>query len=236
MSGPRGEQNYTLASVISNGVQRALDDVHTCFPARVVRYDAGQQQVDVLPLVQRIYYDENGERQTDTPPVICNVPVVFPGAGAFSITWPINADDQNGDTVLVHCAEVSLDLWLSQDGNDLDPQDERRFALSDAVAVPGLRSFQNAIANVPTDKACVGSPGGLALYIDGSKIRIGDSDDSNLDAGALAGAVNQAFQNVVNWLTSHTHAYSGPSGNTLASTQPPPSIPTLGSASVMVKK
>jgi hypothetical protein len=67
-------------------------------------------------------------------PVITDVPVVFPGAGDYSVTFPI----AKGDTVLLIFAEGSLDQWLTK-GGEVDPQDDRRFSLTDAIAIPSLR-------------------------------------------------------------------------------------------------
>src|SRR5688572_20732449 len=104
-------RQLTLAQVISRAIDVRLTDMHTNFPARVVRYDADSQQVDVQPLVQAVFEDEAGERRSEPLPIITSVPVVFPGAGGYRITFPIKAGDQDGDTVLIVCSEASLDVW-----------------------------------------------------------------------------------------------------------------------------
>jgi hypothetical protein len=108
----------------------------------VESYDATTQKASVQPLIKRGYYDEKGGvRQAESLPIITGVPVLFPGGGGCRITWPIAV----GDTVLLVFSEASLDKWVVT-GGEVDPRDDRRHSLSDAVAIPGLRPFKNATA------------------------------------------------------------------------------------------
>jgi hypothetical protein len=99
----------------------------------VTSYDAGKRRASVQPLIRRGYLDEAGKRQTELLPIVNNVPVVFLGSGGARIKFPVRP----GDTVLLLFAEASLDLWLAK-GGEVDPGDDRRFSLSDGIAIPGL--------------------------------------------------------------------------------------------------
>jgi hypothetical protein len=228
------ERTYKLSGVIDKGVESRLRDVHVACPGRIVRYDADKQQADVQPLVQVVYLNEAGDRQVESLPVVPNVPVIFPGAGGFRITFPVTAGDEDGDTCLLIFSESSLDRWLDQGGGPLDPQDDRRFHLSDGVAVLGLRDYAHALASAPVDRMTLGKDDGPAIHIDGDGIRIGDNDAPNLDTAALGGAVASALASIAAKLSSHTHPVSGSVAG--VSVNAAPTIGTVQSSIVKVAK
>ena len=168
----------TLAEVIRAAIMAEIAEMHVCIPAEVTEYDATKQMVAVRPLVKRGRLDETGERVVNSLPIINGVPVVFPGANAYRITFPIIP----GDTVLLVFSESSIDKWLVT-GGCVDPLDERRNALSDAIAIPGLKSFKAPWLNAPTDRMSMGNDsedtginGPPTIEIDRSEIRLGDND------------------------------------------------------------
>jgi hypothetical protein len=112
----------------------------------------------VQPLVKQAHEDETGERVAELLPQIVNVPVVMPGSGGVRIKFPIAA----GDVVLLVFASCSLDRWLSL-GGEVDPEDPRRGALEDAIAIPGLQDFANVADASPL------------IEFTGSEIRAGGS-------------------------------------------------------------
>lgn len=126
----------SLASVLRGAIEAHMSDVHTAMPGRVETFDPATQKATVQPLVRRPYLDEDGERIPERLPVVAGVPVMFPGSGGFSLTWPVAV----GDVGLLVFASCSLDRWLAR-GGEVDPADERRHTLSDAVFIPGLRPF-----------------------------------------------------------------------------------------------
>ncbi len=130
----------SLADILLQAIENHMLDVHTAIPAVVVSYDATKQRVSVQPLIKQARRDQTDERVVDELPVITDVPVEFPGSGAFSITWPI----KKGDTGMLQFCEGSIDKWKTR-GGVVDPNDDRRFNLSDAVFHPGVRSFKSPI-------------------------------------------------------------------------------------------
>ena len=123
----------TLGEVFRSALDARLGDVHVAIPARVESYDSGSNRISAQPLIRRGVINEDGERVAERLPIITEVPVIFPGSGGIRIKFPIST----GDNVLLIFSESSLDKWLSR-GGDVDPLDDRRNSLSDAIAIPGL--------------------------------------------------------------------------------------------------
>lgn len=141
--------------------------MHTCLWGTVLTYSQTSQTVDVQIIPRRIYSDGNGNRQTERPAPLLGLPVVFPGSGAYSITWPL----QVGDWVLIVFTEQALDASLRDGLSDTDPLDERRFALSDGIAIPGLRANTAPIPAAGVDTS--------AMVISAAAIKLGDSSASD---------------------------------------------------------
>jgi len=226
----------SLADVIKRGMRAALSDIHTMIPGRVVRVNtelAGAEQriksVDVQPLIASAYLDETLARQVEALPQIVSVPVAWVGAGGYRMTCPINV----GDTGEIRFSEASLDLWLTR-GGDVDPGDDRRCHLADAVFSPGLRSFATPWQSVPTDRMTIGDDTGLQIHVAGQQIRIGSNVPADLEPVALGQLLYTFLVNLILWLTSHTHPT--PAGASSAPTNPPPSVPDFRAPSVSVKR
>lgn len=118
----------SLDQVILLGIESRLFDLHTCLPGIVEKYNKAKNTVDVTPALKRKY--ETGDIVQQ--PVILNIPVAFPRGGKFSITHPI----KKGDSVILVFSERSLDVW-KKNGGIVDPQDPRKFNVTDAFAIPG---------------------------------------------------------------------------------------------------
>lgn len=117
-------------------LQARLEDIHTMLPGRIVSYDDTTRLATVKPSVSM--RSLHGDI-LDIPP-IDSVPVVWPGSSDFSIRGQL----RNGDGVVLYFAESGLGGWL-RGSEDAEADDETRFSLHDAIAVPGL----NAISRIP---------------------------------------------------------------------------------------
>lgn len=188
----------TLAEVIRSALDARLLDVHTTLPAKVVRYDASRCVVDAAPLVKAPQTDESGVTTYTALPVVTNVPVEFPQGGGFRITFPIAI----GDTVRLSFHEASLDRWMNF-GGEVDPQDPRRFTLSDASAFPGIRALagSDAVVAASEDGCVLEKVGGSGVRIKASNaIELGTSGAEALalaskvatELGLLKGLINTA--------------------------------------------
>lgn len=155
-----------LAEFVSDRLRR----VNTVLPGRIESYNPTTGKAEVRPLLREKYAD--GE--VVEPPVIANVPVVFPRTAAASITLPV----ARGDGVLLLFCQRSLDTWLST-GGMANPDDVRMHSLSDCIAIPGLVPFSVG-GTGETD--LVIQRGDAQFKIDGSnKVAIGTSAAELLD-------------------------------------------------------
>jgi len=122
----------TPTDIIRQAINYEISNIHTCMPATIVSYDYTLQKAVVKPQLNRKY---QGNQVLEFPNLI-NVPVVFPRTANFSIHFPLNA----GDKVMILFSERSLEEWLQQ-GDQVTPNDPRKFDLSDAIAIVGLYDF-----------------------------------------------------------------------------------------------
>ena len=219
----------TLQDLLSKFRESMAAQIHTALPGKIVRYDSSAQKADVQPLIKDRYVDEAGALQVRTLPVIPAVPVQFPGAGGYRITFPV----AEGDTGLLLFAESSLDKWLVS-GGTVDPEDDRRHDLTDAVFLPGLRDFGHALASAPTDRATFGKDDGLQIHISPSLVTVGSNSPADLEYAALGDALQTWCGQIYAWLAALELPVAGAVAGPPAS--PPPTVPTLKSASVKVKK
>lgn len=147
------------SAIIRGAIERIVGaNVRTGIPGQIEAYDASKQRADVQPLI----LDGKligGDRVVERLPVVTDVPIVFGGTTRDRPTYEL----KRGDTVWLMMSSHSLDLWLQQ-GGEVDPKDDRRHNISDAVAIPGLFDF----AHVPGDA----STDGFILHA-ASKLRLG---------------------------------------------------------------
>lgn len=177
-----------IAEVIRRAIDARLADVHIGMPARVTFYDATKMSVTAQPLVLRGFLDEDESRQAELLPEVTEVPVIFPGSGGVRIKFPIVP----GDTVWLQISSVSLDRWL-EIGGEIDPQDDRHHALTDAVAIPGLQDFTRAkdadtqIEFTVDGEIHAGGSGSLAKASELEELR--DAIEGALNGDAIPGVV-----------------------------------------------
>jgi hypothetical protein len=181
-----------MAKVLDAAVHAAMAGLRTMLPGKVVRYDAALQQADVQPLIKDWFLDEGEERVVEDLPVVPNVPVVFPGAGGFRVTFPVAV----GDTVALLFSCSSLDRWLDQGGGPVDPGIYHRHALMDAVAIPGLRDFAHPLGSAPIDRMTIGKDTTPRIDITGTQIQAG---------GTAALALLAELASAISTYNSHTH-------------------------------
>lgn len=176
-----------------------LARVHTSIPGVVRSYDSATQTAVVQPVVRFKFRDGDGAIQNYTPEPIADVPVAFPGAGSFSITWPLAA----GDLVTLVFAERSITEWKATAGATVEAADTRRFDLTDAIAIPSLRS--------PADPIPGAGIAANVLVVRAPEIRLGSSVATAFVA--LANLVLDRLTAIVTGFNTHTHTTGvGPTG------------------------
>jgi hypothetical protein len=199
---PGSERSPALSEVISGAIEAQLLELHVSIPGKVERYDSSKQLVDVKPLIKGSYFDEEDARQVESLPVIPNVPVLFPGGGGYRVTFPVAV----GDFCLLIFSDSSLDRWLSGSGQEVDPGFDHAHALTDAVALVGIRPFGAAWTKAPTDEATLGKDDGVQIHLEAGTITIGDKSGS--DYVALAQKVLDELQKI----SQANHAHTVPTG------------------------
>lgn len=130
----------TLSDAVTQAVDFSIQQLHTCIPGTIVDYDFTTQKASVLPSIKITFYDG----VVVSHPILQNVPLIFPRSGGASLTFPVN----KGDGVLVLFSERSLERWLASTGEEVEQGVNRRFDLTDAIAIPGLNSIvTNSLGN-----------------------------------------------------------------------------------------
>lgn len=157
-----------LAELIRKAMEHRLADVRTAMPARVQSYDVTTQTVDVSPLVREIT-ETAGDDIEEALPVIPSVPVAFPRAGGFFVTFPIVP----GDTGQIVICDRSIDQWRTRGSQSFTPEygyavhplDKRRHGLAGAVFYPGLSDALNPLLDAHATDMVLGKDGGVSIHI-----------------------------------------------------------------------
>ncbi len=170
-----------LTDVFERAFTKQIAGLRVAMPARIERYDAAKQVVDVAPALKERTENETGTFDVEALPILRNVPVQFPGGGGFALTFPVAV----GDECLLIFSDRSLDVWKSKAGQ-VDPVDVRRHDLSDAVALLGVRSQPNKLAQVDTTRAVFGNKG-PRVAADGTTLHLGVGHNEAAAQAAVLG-------------------------------------------------
>lgn len=112
-----------------------LARAHTTFPCVVVSVDYEKRTAVLQPAIQAQVKDLQGVWQNVTITVLVDCPIIFPGGGGYSASFPVG----EGDEVLALIAERCIDAWWQSGG--VQPQAELRMHdLSDGFCFPRVWS------------------------------------------------------------------------------------------------
>lgn len=161
----------SLEKVLATAIEARLFDVHTGIPGVVESYDPGTETVTVRPALKRKYQDGTLVEL----PLILNVPVLFPRGGKASITFPL----KKGDSGFLLISERSLDVWKAK-GGVVDPNDPRKFNLTDAVFFPGGYPKSKPSGRATADKLRITNGDSEIEMTEGAKLKIGKKDGDEL--------------------------------------------------------
>lgn len=163
----------TEGEALQRVIESMLLDVHTALPCRVEAYDPETQSADLQPMLKNVLKDPDGTELEESYPVLPGVPVVFPRAGGFFVSMPL----EEGDFVLAIFSEWSVDTFLEK-GRETHPTSLSRHTLNGAVCVPGLFPRPEALSEDISADLLVGYDGGTLLRI---------KSDGTLEMGATGG-------------------------------------------------
>lgn len=178
------QESSTLASVIRQGVENRLKDVHTAMPGIIRTFNATEQTASVQPGIRRVFKERGIESDTlieEDLPLLINVPVIFPRGGGFSMTFPVQPDDE----CLIVFNERSIDGW-HLDGEVKKPSARRMHALSDAVVYVGLSSLTNKVLDYdPVNTEIKKDDGSVSIkWMNDSDLSLYTEANLNIDATA----------------------------------------------------
>ncbi len=139
-------------------------NIWTAMPGTITAVDLDEMTCEVQPAIKASVEDENGNIQIVNLPVLIHVPIVFPSAGGFALTFPIAV----GNEVLVVWACRAIDSWW-QSGGEQKPVEARMHDLSDGFAIPGPKSQPNVLANISTTRTELRNNGKTVYFSVGTK-------------------------------------------------------------------
>jgi len=116
-------------------VDRMLMRQNTAIPGIVKSFNATRQTVSAQPAI-KMRTNIDGVEGYVEPPILVEVPIVYPRAGGYALTLPIAV----GDSCLLLFSQRAIDNWLDRGG--VQPPEEgaigsRHHDLTDAIAVFG---------------------------------------------------------------------------------------------------
>lgn len=132
--------NIGIEGLLRQYINNSVKGLFTALPCRVTSVAGlAQQRINVQPIINKIKTSDEELEQ----PIIQNVPLIFPGSSSSQFTFPINV----GDTVLCVFSQRSLDRFKLGAKTPHRPVDLRKMSRNDAIAIPGLFPFQDALNN-----------------------------------------------------------------------------------------
>jgi uncharacterized Zn-binding protein involved in type VI secretion len=141
----------------SKVIEKTFDNfdfgLRVAMPGIIQSFDSTKQTVEVVVAITEIVLQEDGSYATEEIPILVDVPICFPTAGGFSVTFPV----VKGDECLVVFADTCFDAWhfkgAQETGEDIaqDQMSLRRHDLSDGIAILGLNSQITKLTNYSED-------------------------------------------------------------------------------------
>lgn len=132
----------------------------------VQSYNPGPPATCTIQLAIRERLNIDGDISSVQLPLLVDVPVLFPGAGGYAITWPLVTGDEGLVIFLDNCYDA---FW--QSGGIQNEVDKRRHDLSDAMFFPTRISKPSSFA--VTNTLQVRNAAGTAFFeINGTALNI----------------------------------------------------------------
>jgi hypothetical protein len=141
---------------VENVARSVMEEMHTAIPGKITAFNTSTGQATVKPYGTYV----TGAGKKMAYPSITGVPVIIPQCQSanIQIAFPIKA----GDDCLVIVSEQELDAWLGGG----ESENDMRFDLTSAVAIPGLSSKSSEALK----EAC--SSGNVIINNSGTKLTI----------------------------------------------------------------
>lgn len=131
----RRERLQDLDTTFLSALRGHQAGLWTAMPGVVKAFDPSKMTVSVQPTIKARVRNEDGSSAWVQIPMLVDCPVIYPGGGGFTLTFPI----QDGDECLVVFASRCIDSWWQSGGVQI-PAEMRMHDLSDGFAFVGPRS------------------------------------------------------------------------------------------------
>lgn len=183
--------------------------IWTALPAIVVAANLAAQTVSAQPTIQGTITGPDGVARNVNLPLLVDVPIVWPRAGGFALTFPVAP----GDEVLIVFASRCIDSWWQSGG--IGAQAEARMHdLSDGFAILAPTSQPKRLGGVSSSNVQLrDSAGSTFVEITPSgAVNIVAATSINLTAPSIKfhGEVQQDGGALVsNGITYGTHKHTG---------------------------
>lgn len=137
-------------------IRTALDGrqttIWTAMPGIIQSFDVEKMTCVVQPAIQGRTTTKKGEASYVDLPLCLDCPVVFPGGGGVTLTFPVQKDDE----ALLVFASRCIDAWWQQ-GGVKPPLEIRMHDLSDGFVLVGVRSQPRVLTDISTSAAVLRS-------------------------------------------------------------------------------
>jgi len=200
--------NYAETAQWKEILNQAISDLRVSIPAIVQSFDASTQTVSVQIAIREVVRTPSGPQNIAISPIY-NVPVMFPSAGGFSLTLPLEKGDEG---LLVFC-DMCIDLWWARGGIQ-NQFERRRHDVSDCGFYPGGRSQPRVLPSYSSDSAQLRSDDGTVIVdvaeagitLTAPKVTINSSGDVDISA---TGNVNISGTAIIEGKSFLTHLHTG---------------------------
>lgn len=145
MSIDRRERIADLNASLLAALDGRQTQIWTALVCIVASYNAANQTCQVQPAILAQFTNSDGSVSNVALPLLVDCPVIFPGGGGYTLTFPIAP----GDECLVVIASRCIDSWWQSSGVQL-PAEFRMHDLSDGFVLVGPRSVPRALGSVST--------------------------------------------------------------------------------------
>lgn len=187
---------------IKNLITSYISTINTAFPAVVTAVDSVKYTVDVKSAIWFYNVDDNKPFQI----LIQQVPLVFPSGGNFILTTPVTV----GDNILLVISQKSIEEFLTNGANTID-KSQRKFNVSDAIAISGLKPWNN----LPSDPLSTTSidiktlDGASYIKMSTSEITI-KSTNININGNVtVTGSIDATTDVIADGIHLKTHVHGG---------------------------
>lgn len=216
-----------LTQILNSGLLSFEAQIHTALPAKVLKFNAGDNTVQVELMINELKRDG----ASVVLPPLDDVPVQFFRGGDFVITMPIKA----GDHGLCVFAERCIDGWFASASKN-EPLDFRMHDYSDGFFLTGFSPRPAAVKDVDLDGVCMRTlDKGTYIKLTSGKILIkGDIEQvgdyaqtgnktlkgnfTQADGDSISSGTITAKDMVADGVSLKKHTHGGDSGGT---TTPP---------------